>query len=469
MLISRDIKVTMKVLQERLGIGYSFDIIHREICVGGKKACMYFIDGFCKDEIMQKMIEYFMGIRTEDLPTSVDVFCRSMAPYIEIDMKSDYEDLVSQILSGVFILVIDGYEKALLIDARTYPARSVEEPSKDRALRGSRDGFVETIVFNTALIRRRIRDESLRMEMYNVGESSKTDVVVCYMDQRANPAFLETIKYKIQHIKVDSLILSCESMAEALYKRKWYNPFPKFKYTQRPDTAAAQLLEGNIIILIDTAPTAIVLPTTIFDILEETDDYCFPPLTGSYLKLSRLLILLLTYLIAPLFLLLMDNRTYIPEVFDFIQVQESVNIPLIWQFLILELAIDGLRLAAVNTPNILSTPLSIMAGLVLGEFSVQSGWFNAEVMLYMAFIAIASYTQPNYELGYALKFMRIINLILTAILGLWGFMAGILICVVALGMNKTVSGTSYLYPLFPLDTKALKRQLFRCRLSNSEK
>ena len=144
--------------------------------------------------------------------------------------------------------------------------------------------------------------------------------------------------------------------------------------------------------------------------------------------------------------------------------KEPENIPLIWQFLILELAIDGLRLAAVNTPNMLSTPLSVMAALVLGEFSVNSGWFNAEVMLYMAFVAIANYTQSNYELGYALKFMRILTLILTAIFGLWGYIGGVIFCALAVVTNRTVSRQSYIYPLVPLNLKKLGARLFRLRL-----
>ncbi len=171
-----------------------------------------------------------------------------------------------------------------------------------------------------------------------------------------------------------------ESLAECLFTSKWYNPFPKFKYTERPDTAAAQILEGNIIILVDNSPSAMILPISILDMIQEADDFYFPPLTGSYLRLSRFLILILTYFITPTFLLLMQNPDWIPPAFDFIVVKEDINVPLIWQFLILELAIDGLRLAAVNTPNMLSTPLSVMAALILGEFSVKSGWFNAEVM-----------------------------------------------------------------------------------------
>lgn len=150
-------------------------------------------------------------------------------------------------------------------------------------------------------------------------------------------------------------------------------------------------------------------------------------------------------------------------------VKETPNIPLLWQFLLLELAIDGLRLAAVNTPNMLSTPLSVMAALVLGEFSVNSGWFSAEVMLYMAFVAIASYTQQNYELSYAIKFMRIINLVMTQLFGIYGFIGAVIIFIAAIVSNRTVSGMSYVYPLIPFNPKQLCRRLIRYRMPRSEK
>ena len=442
--------------------------MYRVVHVGGREACIYFIDGFCKDVLMQKMLQYFMDMKEADLPQNVHEMLKKKIPYVEVDVAKDYDKVLTNLLSGVFVLLIDGFEQAILIDSRTYPARGVEEPSKDRTLRGSKDGFVETVVFNTALIRRRIRDPHLRMEMMNAGKASRTDIVVCYMDDRVDKQFLKEIKTKIQNIKVDALTMNQQSLAECLFPYKWYNPFPKFKYTERPDTAAAQILEGNIIILVDNAPSVIIMPTSFFDVVEEADDYYFPPVTGTYLRISRFIITVLTYLIAPLFLLLMKNPDFIPESFKFIAVKETVNVPLVWQFLILELAIDGLRLAAVNTPNMLSTPLSIMAALVLGEFSVRSGWFNSEVMLYMAFVAIASYTQPNYEMGYALKFMRIINLVLTALFNVWGFIAGIIVLLAALASNKTVSRQGYLYPLIPFEWKKLKNLIVRVRLPGSK-
>ncbi len=307
------------------------------------------------------------------------------------------------------------------------------------------------------------------MEMLNAGENSRTDIVLCYMESRVDPKLLTQIRERIRSIQVDALAMNQESLAECLYQRKWYNPFPKFKYTERPDTAAAQVLEGNLVILVDNSPSAMILPTTIFDVVEEADDYYFPPVTGTYLRLTRFLIALLTYFVTPTYLLLMNHRMWIPENLEFIILKEDPNVPLILQFLLLELAIDGLRLAAVNTPNMLSTPLSVMAALVLGEFSVESGWFSSEVMLAMAFVAIANYTQANYELGYALKFMRILNLILTQLFGIWGYIAGLIIFALALLTNKTISGQSYLYPLIPFDRAKMRNRFLRGRMPGTRK
>lgn len=469
MKVSTKLAENMKYLSEELHVNESFDLVYRVIEVGGRKSCIYFIDGFCKDELMQKMLQHFMSIKPEDLPQTAHDMSKQAVPYVEVDLSDDWEQVLYNIMSGVFALFIDGYDSCILIDSRTYPSRSVSEPEKDKVLRGSKDGFVETVVFNTALIRRRIRSTDLRMEMLRAGTSSKTDIVLCYMESRVNHHFLDKIRERINTIKVDALTMNQESLAECLYRKKWYNPFPKFKFTERPDTAAAQVLEGNIIILVDNSPSAMITPTSIFDVVEEADDYYFPPITGTYLRMTRFLIAILTFLMTPTFLLLMNQPGLIPRGFEFIQVQDVQNIPLIVQFLILELAIDGLRLAAVNTPNMLSTPLSVMAALVLGEFSVNSGWFNSEVMLYMAFVAIANATQASYELGYALKFMRIVTLLLTQLFGIFGYLGGIALLLIAIASNRTVSGESYIYPLLPFQWKKLCRRLFRLRLPESRK
>ena len=431
-------------MNQVLPVKDSFDIIQRDIYIGERAASFYFVDGFTKDETMLKILDSIMKVTKEDMPVDATAFSRECIPYVEVDIIGDFDQVLKNLLSGVTCLFVDGYESCIAIDCRTYPARSVEEPDKDKSLRGSRDGFVETIVFNTALMRRRIRDPHLVMEMTEVGGSSRTDVAICFMKDRVDTELLTTVRERITNISTDALRMNQQSLAECLFKRKWYNPFPKFKFTERPDTAAACLLEGKVVILVDNSPSAMILPTSIFDMIEEANDYYFPTLTNVYLKIARGLITLMTVFLTPVFLLFMQNLNWLPKAFAFVAVKDTVNIPLIFQLLILEIAIDGLRLAALNTPSMLSTPLSVIAGLVMGEFSVKSGWFNAEVMLYMAFVAVANYTQPNFELGYALKFMRLELLILTAIFNWWGFAIGCVVILCSICFNKTLSGRSYL-------------------------
>lgn len=442
--ISPSFEENIAYMNEVLPVKESFDVIRREIEIGGKEAVFFFIDGFMKDEAMLKIMDSFLSVSVQDMPEDADDFVQRHVPYVEVDILEDFDEVIRNVLAGTTCLFIDGYKECICIDCRTYPARSVDEPDKDRSLRGSRDGFVETIVFNTALMRRRIRDPHLIMEMVEAGQASRTDIAICYMSDRVDGELLDNLKKRIESLRLGDLRMNQQSLAEALFKRKWFNPFPKFKYTERPDTAAACILEGKVVILVDNSPSAMILPTSILDMIEEANDYYFPTVTGVYLKTTRIMITIATVFFTPLYLLFMQNLEWLPDVFAFVAVRDTVNIPLVFQFLILELSIDGLRLAAMNTPTMLSTPLSVIAGIVMGEFSVQSGWFNSEVMLYMAFVAVANYTQPNFELGYALKFMRLLLLILTACFDLAGFIIGCILILCFLVFNKTLSGRNYM-------------------------
>lgn len=464
---SGNLSDAMDYFHKRLSVDRNFDIVYRVIQIADRKACIYCVDGFVKDEVLEKILSFLFAKKPEDMPQDAHEFSKGLVPYTEVGLVRDADAVVTQLLSGITCLFVDGYQECITIDCRTYPTRSVDEPEKDRVLRGSRDGFVETLVFNTALIRRRIRDPHLINEITQVGGKSKTDIAICYIDDRVDQELLEQIKTRIQNIEVDALTMNQESLAECLYQYKWINPFPKFKFSERPDTAAACLLEGNIVILVDNSPAAMILPSSIFDIIEEADDYYFPPLTGTYLRLTRFGTSLVALLLTPLFLLLMQNPQWIPDWLAFIQFKEVVSVPLIIQLLILEFAIDGLKLASLNTPSMLTTPLSVIAALVIGDFSVSSGWFNAETMLYMAFVVLSNYTQSSLELGYALKFLRIILLILTALFNAWGFAAGVLIALTALFGNKTIAGKSYLYPLFPFDGKKIGERFLRARIPHS--
>lgn len=467
--ISVHLNENMDYMKNTIHIDENFDIIYRVVMIGGQQACLYMIDGFTKDEILQKLLESFNKQSSDNFPATAHEMSKTMIPYGEISLLRNYDDLLRNLFSGVTILFIDGYSEAIAIDCRSYPSRGVDQPEKEKVMRGSRDGFVETLVFNTALIRRRIRNPELTMESFVIGETSQTDVVISYMRNRVNPQILKDLKHKLQTIKVDALTMNQESLAECLYPRNWFNPFPKFRFSERPDTSAASILEGSIVILVDNSPAAMIIPTTVFDIIEDADDYYFPPITGTYLRLSRLIINIAAVLLTPTFLLLLNRPEWIPQSLQFIIITDPVNIPILLQLLILEFAIDGLRLASLSTPSMLSTPLSVVAGIVLGDFTVSSGWFNSEIMLYMAFVAIANYTQSSFELGYALKFMRILLLCLTAFFDIWGYGIGIIITIIAIVTNKTIGGKSYIDPLIPFHPRQFMKRILRIPLPVDER
>ena len=459
--IDSKIEITEKKIDEILAIGTSYDLLKRKITIGDKNAVLYFINGFCDEDVMEKVIEDLTSVKSEDIPNDKENFIANIIPYIETSDESNEYNIITAILSGIVCLIVDGYESAFLIDAREYPARGVEEPEKYKVLRGSRDGFVETLVYNTALIRRRIRSPEYRCEIIQIGECSRTDVAICYIEGRVDKEALNLIKDKLANAKIDALAMNQESLAECIYKGSWINPFPKFRYTERPDTVAASVINGQIAVLVDNSPAAMLLPTTVFDAIEEADDYYFSPLTGTYLRLARAFITIISILLTPLYLLYAVQPELLPNWLIFTKVSDELNIPIIWQLLMLEIGVDGLKLAAINTPNMLNTPLSLIAAIIIGEFTITTGWFVPQTLLYMAVVAVANFTHENYEFAYAIKFLRIILLILTAIFGLYGFIGGVIFTAVVIGMNKTITNTSYIYPLIPFDLKKFCRQFFR--------
>lgn len=462
-MFTTDYNTNLQVLSDALRSEQSFDLVKRELVIANRRATMFFIDGLLKDDITEKILEFFYkNVKDENFKSAL-YFSQSAVPYVEVEVSAELKKVCTDVLSGISALIVEGFTEVILLDTRTYPQRSTSEPDNDKVLRGSRDGFVETLINNTALIRRRIRDTNLTVKAYSVGTQSHTDVAVIYMENKVDKKLLANLDKRLNAINVPSLTMNQQSLVEALYKNLWYNPFPKVKHTERPDTTASAILDGNIVILVDNAPSALLLPTSIFDVLEEADDYYFPPVTGTYLKLARYFITIITVLITPLWLLAIQNPDYCPDFFRFALLSEPQNIPVFWQLILMEVGIDGLRLAALNTPNSLTTPLSIIGAIALSEFAVDSGWVSMEAILYMALVTVANFTQPNFELGYSLKFCRILLLVLTYIFNVWGFIIAFVINLVLLCTNRTLSNKSYLYPLIPFNGKEFFRKILRIR------
>lgn len=454
-MMKNDYTANVRYFEERLRVADNFDVIKKVLKVGDGEITLFYIDGLIKDGAMQKLFIYLLSLKS--MPTDASTFLAQNMPYVECDVTENEALMEQMVFSGATLMLGSTFGRAaMIIDARTYPARETAEPENDRVMRGARDGFVETLIFNTALIRRRIRDVTLTMRYLSVGRSSKSDIVVAYMSDRADPKLVQYVTERLTSVDTDALTMGHESLAETLIKTRWYNPFPKIRYTERPDTTAAHLLEGSVIVLLDNSPSAMILPTSIFSFLQETNDFYLPPLTGTYLRVVRHAVFWLTLFLTPLWFLGVLNPQLVPEWLTFAFPTERGGVPIYLQLLLAEFVIDGLRMASMSTPDMLANSLSVVGGLILGEFAVGAGWLIPEVILYMSFVAIANFTQTSFELGYALKFMRILLLTLTAFFNIWGFGIGVALILLLIVSNRTVNGThSYLYPLIPFSGRAL--------------
>lgn len=446
-----------------LRVKENFDIQSRSLRIGGRQARLYTVDGLCKDDLLHKLMQFWMGATPEQMAgiSEPQQFCEQFVAYTEVELCSQPQAMAKSLLSGAALLFLEPYGEAFVIDARTYPVRSVDEPDDERVLRGAHDGFVETLVFNTALLRRRIRDTRLTIEVVSVGRRSKTDVAIAYLDGKADEKFVGRLRRRLQELQVNSLTMGQESLTEALVGKGWYNPFPKVRYTERPDNATAAIAEGRVVVFIDNSSSAMLLPVSIFDFIQENNDFCFPPVVGGYLRLVRMIVFGLTIYLTPIWYLLVKNPAWVPHWLRFIMIEQPNEVPIIVQLFIFEIAIDALKLASLNTPSALSNSFSVIGALILGDFAVQAHWFVPEVIMYMGLVAIGNFTQPSYELSYAFKLMRLNILTLTAIFNLWGFILGQAVMLLLIAFNHSVSGGSYIYPLIPFNGRALKGVLIR--------
>lgn len=462
MKMTKKLQENMTVLKQKLPLGKSFDVIGHDLNVGARQAYLVFVDGFAKDDILLFLMkELQTEVEPDDL-TSVQKLIQARVPYIETDTTAEFAMLETMVLSGAAALLVDGFDEAIILDVRQYPVRNPEESDGEKVTRGSKDGLVETLIFNTALIRRRIRDPKLVFELKQVGDRSKTDVAIAYIDDLADQGLLEKVKSKLDNIQTPALPMGEKNLEELLVQKKWYNPLPQTRVTERPDTAAAHLLEGHILLLVDTSPSAMILPSTLFSFTQYPEEYQQNPLVGTYMRLLRFLAIPLSVLLAPLWMLLANHTGQLPEWLQFIGTKEAGTFPIFLQLLLLEFGLDFLRLSSLQIPKNLGATLSIIGGLIIGEFAVQVGVFSPESIFYIALVAILSYCIPNTEFASAMRMFRLLLLILTGLVDVWGFAAGILIIIAITATTKTFDEKrGYLWPLFPFHWGALKNLLFR--------
>ncbi|MVX64119.1 spore germination protein [Clostridium chromiireducens] len=466
--VTNNFQQNIDLIHANLSIDKTYDITERKLKIGGRDAVLYFVNGFVKDQIMEDILKSFFKVSPETMNSypTIEDFMNNEIHHISVEKQNDLNKVIDTLLTGQTILYLSGYDAFILLDLRTYPGKDTSDPEKEKTLRGGREAFAEKLVFNTALVRRRIRDPKLVFEMHSVGSVSKTNVCLAYIDGVADEKLHKQIVDSLSNINIKALTLADQSLVDVISKKNWLNPFPKVRFTERPDVAAAHIVEGKIIVFVDNSPNIIMLPTGIFDFLQDVNDYYFPLFTGNYLRFVRNLVLLATILMTPIYLLIVNGNIPIPSYFDFIKPQDEFALPLLLQFILLEFAVDVLKLAGLNTPSPLGSAMSLIGGLILGEYAIKTGWFIPQSILYMSIVTIGDFTQPSIEMNFALKFARMLLLLLAGIFKFWGFVFGIIFIVAVMASTKTIAGEKYFYPLIPFNWKKLKNLLFRTRISN---
>jgi len=468
--LSANLKENITTLEQLLPIGTSFDLVYRNLYLGDTPAYWLGVNGFCKTEILQQIFSdlqnplYVKDGQVEDIVR----YMNAKIGYAQVTLSTSWEDIMRNVLSGPSLLLIDGFSQAILIDVRTYPTRGIEEPDTEKITKGARDGFVETMLFNANLIRRRVRSPRLTFAIHSIGTASKTDVTVAYLGDTVNRELLDTLNNTLSQLNVTSLTMGAKSLEELLVKKRWFNPLPSILLTERPDVACSYLMEGHILIIVDNSPSVLVLPGTIFQFTQSPDDYSKPPLVGNYFRFMRFWCIPISLLLMPLFLLI---TAYYPQIAHQLQLLHTENltpIRLIVYVFVVEFILDLFKYSASLTSNRYSGSLSIIGGLIIGDVAVNLNWASPEVLFYAAVTLLTSLSLSSIEFSEALRVYRIFLVLTTSFLGLWGFAGGLLLVLLSIITTPTFGGLSYLWPLFPFNGKALRTLIFRSHTANAQ-
>lgn len=461
--LSSSLEKNIEQIQSVFPIPQSFDIVTRRLFLGETKAYWIGINGFCRVELLQQIFSdlqnpiYMKDNRIED----IERYMNAKIGYAQASLSGSWEDIISNILSGPSALFIDGFAQAIMIDVRTYPARSVSEPDTERVTLGARDGFVETMLFNTNLIRRRIRSPRLTFEMQSIGAESKTDVAIAYLDNNVNHEFLARLKQSLTGLSVTSLTMGAKSLEELLVKKRWFHPLPCMHYTERPDVACSFLMEGHIVVIVDNSPSVIILPCTVFQFMQSPEDYYKSPVVGTYFRLIRFLCIPVSLILMPLFLLL---TVYFPEFSEKWEILSTESLPgptIIFYIFAVEFLLDLFKYSASVSSSRFSGSLSIIGGLIIGDIAVELNWASVEILFYAAVTLLTSLSLASIEFSDALRVYRLFLVITTALFGLWGFLGGLALVLLSVITTPTFGGMSYFWPLYPFQWKALCTLLLR--------
>mgnify|MGYP001331201158 FL=1 len=467
-MVQKDIRRNEAYMKEELGAGSSYDVDYREVIVLHRRVQLYYINGLVDDmtvvQLLKKVIEINDDEVEEDKLASI---LRNRLVNLQVDIHTSMETLSDELLNGLIVVFVDGEREAFVVDVRHYPGREPQEPDTERVIRGSRDGFTENIINNTALIRRRVKDKGLRNEIVQIGTRSKSDVCISYINSLANDELVSIIKEKLKKLEIDQIVMADKALIELFFNKKW-SPFPIVRFTERPDVAAHHILSGYIILIVDTSPNVIIIPTTYFDHLEHAEEFRQTPSVGTFIRWIRITAVLASIFLLPIWYLFIKEPQLLPESLSFIGPKEKGNVPISIQIILADIGVEFLRMAAVHTPTPLATALGLIAAVLIGDIAINVGLFSPEVILYVAISTVGFYVTPSYEMSVANKIMKVFILIASIFFGVYGFLLSSTISLIYLVQLNALQ-IPYMWPLIPFNLPAFFRFVIRLPISIDKK
>lgn len=361
------------------------------------------------------------------------------------------EDAAQGMLTGDAILFVDGYDKALKIADKGYPGAAIKEPDSEKSIRGSREGFTDSIKMNTALIRKRLRSTRVRVKELEQGVRSHTKVDMVYMQDLANPMVLEEIQKRLEAYEIDGVLDS--GVIEQLAERKWYSPFPQFQTTQRPDRAALAVMEGRVVVLSDNSPVALILPTDFNSFIKTSDDYYNRFEEATFARILRYFAVFFSMALPGLYLAVTNFHTQIlptPLLLSFWEARIGVPFPAALEVILMELSFELLREAGVRLPGAMGNTIGIVGGLIIGQAAVDANIVSPIVVIVVAFTALCSFSIPNEEFAFSFRILKFFLIIMSAWLGFFGLLVGLLVILIHLSRLKSF-GIPYLMPFVGAD------------------
>lgn len=457
------LKENIATIKEYLPIGTSFDLITRDLYLGETPAYWVGINGFCDTDLLQQIISDLQTPLKQRHTAITDIqhYMNAQIGYAQTSLTSSWDEIVRNVLSGPSVLFLDGFDQAILLDVRSYPTRNVAEPDSERITRGARDGFVETLISNANLIRRRVRSPHLTFSMHHVGTESVTDVAIAYLDTHVNEKLLRALTKALDSLTVTSLTMGTKSLEELLVHKKWYNPLPSLQVTERPDVACSYLLEGHILLLVDNSPLVLLLPGTIFQFTQSPEDYYKSPSVGTYFRLIRFICIPMSLLLMPLFLLLTAYFPHLSQQWNLLTDPTMTRGQLILYTMTVEFILDLFKYSTAVSSSRFSNALSIVGGLIIGDIAIELHWASPEVFFYGSLTLLSSLSLASIDFSDGIRTYRIFLLILTSLWGIYGFVPGLLLVLISMATTPTFGGMSYLWPLVPFNWEALKLLLMR--------